>query len=394
MKSTQSQLYYPLRFNIRECSGAFGDIGTDLPLIIGVILASGMNGAWVFMLFGIAQIISGMYFRMPMPVQPLKVMAVLIITQQISPDIIMGGGLAIATIMLFITGSGLLDKFATIIPLCVVRGIQCALGIKLMWLAAGTYITSQGLPGMLLAMLVMCLLLGGRYAMGFPLSPIAILVGATVSFLFLDIVPPQYVSNSTTMTISSGFTPDAILTGLLLLALPQLPLSLSNAMVATHQTVKDLFPERDISIRKLGYSYVLHNFGAALLGGIPVCHGAGGLAGHYAFGGRTGGSVVIYGISFILMGALISVTSLEMILLFFPLPVLGVLLLFEGTVLAKLLTKVKVSALDIVIALFTILIALTLTNGFILALLSGMVLYHGINKIPAVSMDKYEVSKS
>src|SRR5690606_29030035 len=88
----------------------------------------------------------------------------------------------------------------------------------------------------------------------------------------------------------------------LLLALPQIPLSLGNSVLATRQVIHDLFPDRPVSVRRIGVSYGLLNLAASVLHGFPVCHGSGGVAGHYAFGGRTGGSVLLYGMLCIGLG--------------------------------------------------------------------------------------------
>ena len=55
-------------------------MGTDVPLIIGVALASHLDGASVLIMFGAMQILTGLAYRMPMPVQPLKAMAAIVET--------------------------------------------------------------------------------------------------------------------------------------------------------------------------------------------------------------------------------------------------------------------------------------------------------------------------
>src|SRR3990172_7175561 len=95
-----------IRFDRNEMAGSFGDIGTDLPLVVGMILAAGLDSPSVFILFGTMQILSGVIYGLPMPVQPLKAMAVLVITQKIAGNTLFGAGLAIALIMLFLSVSG------------------------------------------------------------------------------------------------------------------------------------------------------------------------------------------------------------------------------------------------------------------------------------------------
>ena len=62
------------------------------------------------------------------------------------------------------------------------------------------------------------------------------------------------------------------------------------------------------------------------LGGIPMCHGAGGMAGHVRFGVRTGGSLVFVG----LFLADPAATLFQL----FPTSVLGAILFFGGLELA------------------------------------------------------------
>lgn len=123
-------------------------------------------------------------------------------------------------------------------------------------------------------------------------------------------------------------------TGLLVLALPQLPLSLGNSLLAIERLAADLFPERAPGVRKLGFTYAAMNLVAPFLGGVPVCHGSGGMAGHYAFGARTGGSVVLYGGALVLVGAFFGGSFAE-VARFFPRAILGVLLFFEGLALLR-----------------------------------------------------------
>src|SRR5690606_1237588 len=123
-------------------------------------------------------------------------------------------------------------------------------------------------------------------------------------------------------------SPESIVTGFFVLALPQLPLSISNSVIATDRTLRDLFPARKIGVRKIGLTYGLANVAMPFFSGIPLCHGCGGLAGHYAFGARTGGSVVIYGSLFLALGLFFGGVADHAIRIF-PQPVLGVVLLFE-----------------------------------------------------------------
>lgn len=135
-----------IRFTLDEWAGAFGDIGTDLPLLAGMLLASRMPPGQVLLVFGACQIFSGLVHRIPMPVQPLKVVAALVIAQGLTGEVIAGAGLAIGAVMLGLTLSGALEGLTRLIPVSVVRGVQVGLGAKLCVLALGTYAGGQGWP--------------------------------------------------------------------------------------------------------------------------------------------------------------------------------------------------------------------------------------------------------
>ncbi|MDR7521738.1 MAG: putative sulfate/molybdate transporter [Armatimonadota bacterium] len=168
-------------------------------------------------------------------------------------------------------------------------------------------------------------------------------------------------------------TASDVLTGLLVLALPQIPLSLGNSILATHQSARDFFPDRPLSVRKIGATYAFMNLVQPFFSGIPTCHGSGGLVGHYTFGGRTGGSVVIYGGLYVLLGLLLS-GGFDEVIRVFPLPILGVLLLFEGLALMTLLGRLSDLKADLPIALLIGLIAGGLPYGYVVAMIVGMLL--------------------
>ncbi len=368
------------RFDRHELAGAFGDIGTDLPLIVALIGATDLNGATVLIVFGALQILTGIVYGLPMPMQPLKAMAATMIAASaagtpISGDVYRSGGLAIGVIMLVLSLSGGLNWLTRAIPSCVVRGIQFGLGLTLATLATGTYLPKLGGEGYVLAVLcaaVIIALWGNRCV---PAAPIVILLGLGYALwrtldlgeLALFQSAPEFGG----LTLSR----ERLWEGLLLLALPQLPLSLSNAVIATEHTVKDFFPEKRVTANQIGVTYGITNVIAAFAGGIPVCHGCGGLAGHYAFGARTGGSVMIYGSLYMLLGLVLG-ESVETFVAAFPLPVLGVMLLFESVAIMRLLRHVAGDQKELTIALLVGAVAAGIPKyGFLVGLIVGVLVW-------------------
>ncbi|OFZ49480.1 MAG: hypothetical protein A3D92_02255 [Bacteroidetes bacterium RIFCSPHIGHO2_02_FULL_44_7] len=161
--------------------------------------------------------------------------------------------------------------------------------------------------------------------------------------------------------------------GFIILTLPQIPLSIGNSVLATRQVAEDYFPQKKLGIKKIGLTYSLMNLIVPWFGGIPVCHGSGGMVGHYTFGARTGGSIVIYGTIYLVLGLFFSYVFGEAILLF-PKPMLGVILLFEGWALMKLTRDLKDSKTDLGIAFLVGLLAVGLPYGYIIGLVVGTLL--------------------
>jgi xanthine/uracil/vitamin C permease (AzgA family) len=310
---------------------------------------------------------------MPMPVQPLKAMAAIVITQKLAGSVLYGGGLAIGLLMLALTATRLIEWLARVTPLVVIRGIQFGLGLQLATLALREYVRADGLPGYVLAglaFLTTLALIGNRR---YPAALFVIALGIIYAALFT--LRTDAVLDSVGLRWPRLFVPTTadVLSGLLVLALPQIPLSLGNSILATQQSARDFFPDRPLSVRKISATYAVMNLIHPFFSGIPTCHGSGGLVGHYAFGGRTGGSVIIYGSLYILLGLFFS-GGFDDVIRVLPLPILGVLLLFEGLALMALLGRLPDLKADLPIALLVGLIAGSLPYGYVVAMVLGMLL--------------------
>lgn len=364
-----------VRFDRHELAGSFGDLGTDLPLIAGMIAATGIDGAHVFLIFGLLQILTGLVYGVPMPMQPLKAMAVLVITQKIAGDVLFGAGLAIAVIMLALSLSGALSWLARVIPQPAVRGVQLGLGLSLGALALKDYVPALGATGYFLAAISFALFLILQRNRRVPGALIVVALGLVYAALYSIDWSAVRLAERLALPQPQLPTLSAIWTGLLVLALPQLPLSLSNSVIATRQTLHDLFPGRATSVQRIGLTYGVANVLAGVFGGIPVCHGCGGLAGHYAFGARTGGSVVIYGSCYVVLGLLLG-DSVNTFVAAYPRPVLGVILLFEAVALMSLVRDTAGRPRDFALVLLVGLIAAGVPQGFVIGLLIGTALHY------------------
>jgi xanthine/uracil permease len=362
-----------VRFDRNELSGAFGDIGTDFPLLVGMIVVAGLDVTSSLVLFGAMQVFTGFFYGIPMPAEPLKAMAVIVITQKLSGNVLLGGGLAIGILMLLLTLTGLIDWLARAVPKIVVRGIQLGLGLQLAQLALKDYIPADKNPGYVLAGIAFVLtiaLLGNRR---FPPALFVILLGMAYGFIFK--IHMGDLAHSFGFALPHFHVPSRqdVLTGLVVLAIPQLPLSLGNSVLATRQVAEDYYPDRKFSIRQISTTYSLMNLVNPFFGGVPTCHGSGGMVGHYAFGARTGGSVIIYGSIYLALGLFLSrgfSTAIEL----FPKPILGVILLFEGINLMGLIRDQVASKADFLLVILIGLMCLGLSYGYVIGLSVGTAL--------------------
>lgn len=368
-----------LRFDRHELAGAFGDIGTDLPLIVGLIAFCGLDPASVCVMFGGLQIATGLLYGIPMPVQPLKAMATIMLAERLSPGTLAGGGLVIGVAMLVLAATRTLEWLARVVPLAVVRGIQLGLGLVLARLALGDYMKADGLRGYVLGAVAVAALIVLRRQRRVPAPLVVIVLGGLYALLY------SFDGHTWDGLVGLGLpkfavpTGDELARGALLLALPQLALSLGNSVLATSQATRDLFPGRAVGVTKIGFTYGLMNVVGPLFGGLPVCHGCGGLAGFHAFGARTGGAPVLYGAMYVLLG-LVLAPGFATVVRIFPMPVLGVVLLFEAVSLMLLVADVAADRAQMWIALLVAAAVIGLPNGYVVGLLAGTVLAHAARR--------------
>jgi hypothetical protein len=359
-----------VRFDRHELAGAFGDIGTDLPLLIGLCATCHLDSGSVFSLFGLMQMLTGLRYGLPMPVQPLKAMTTIMLAQRLPTGVFFGAGLVVGAAMLVLTASGLLRRIAQWVPRSVVRGLQLGLAITLGRLALGTYCMADGRTGMILAAGGLLLFLLLRRQRRIPAPLVLITIG--VIYALIRRAPLEHAATAFGLHLPTFVAPtlDEMRRGALILALPQLALSLGNSVLATTRASADLFPERPVSVRSIGYTYAAMNLIAPWFGGVPTCHGCGGLVGFYNFGARTGGAPILYGAMYLVAGFLFAPALNELVLLF-PLPILGVVLLLESLGLARLCRDVIGSRAAIFIVAVVTACVLWAPYGYFVALVVG-----------------------
>ena len=321
-------------YNLQELAGAFGDLGTLIPFLVGYITVNKMDPCGILLAFGLFKIFVGLYFKTPVPIQPMKAIGTAAITHAgtISAGAIWASGLFTGVFWLIMGVTGMVGWIARITSRPVVQGIVLGLGlgfvlegIKMMAadpLLAGVAVvltfvllSSDRIPAMLV-------LLGLGGAVAVVREPG--LLGELGRMSFHVRLPELALTKI-------GWQDLAI--GIMVLGLPQVALTLGNAIIATVEENNTLFPDRRITVKEIAVDHGIMNLVGTSLGGVPMCHGAGGMAGHVRFGARTGGALVILGAIVLFIGLFLS-DSVATLFKLFPRSLLGVILLFGGLELA------------------------------------------------------------
>jgi len=346
------------RFNRQEFAGSLGDLGTILPIAIGMILVNGLNPSGLFLSVGLFYILTGIYYGVTVSVQPMKVIGAYAIATAMSSGQVLAAGLLMGMVLLVLGLTGAIDIIGKYTPKSVTRGVQLSTGTLLMAqgvkLMIGTsklqlfhkmtepYLTVQSLGpipigifiGIAGALLTLFLLDNKKMPAGLVVVILGLFVGLIlgtkegfdkISFGFYL---PQWLPLG--FPVKTDFT-----FALFALVLPQLPMTVGNAVIANADLSKEYFGEKSkkVTYRGLSITMALGCILSFFLGGMPLCHGAGGLAAHYRFGARTAGSNFMIGILFVLLVLFLGSGILAVIYLI-PMAILGVLLIFAGSQLA------------------------------------------------------------
>jgi MFS superfamily sulfate permease-like transporter len=327
-----------LRFGLMEWAGAFGDLGTLVPFLVAYITLADVDPYGMLLGFGVAMIVTGIYYRTPFPVQPMKAIGAVATTNAAqgvaltNPNVVYAAGLATGVIWLLLGLTGLANRVARIMGRPVGQGIVLGLGFSFM--LDGIEMAASGwMLGAVATVVTLALLQNRR------LPAMLVLLGLGVGVTWIQdpqvlgrLAAMEVVFRAPTWTLGS-LTWNDVVVGTLFLALPQVPLTLGNAVVATTTQNNWLFPNRPVTERQVAISTGLMNLVAPAIGGVPMCHGAGGMAGQVRFGARSGGAPVILGGVLIVLAIFFS-PSIATLMMLFPRPILGVVLFFAGSELA------------------------------------------------------------
>lgn len=366
-----------LRFDRVELAGAFGDLGTLLPIVVAMIFINKLSPSSVFLAFGIFYLVAGYYYRLPIPVQPLKAVGAIALAYPaiITESVIGASGIIFGGFLLILSLSGMIDKLARLFSQAVIRGIQLTLGLiflkKGIELIINKNIFMSGIQGklaeypvnLILGILVFGLVLLLLDNKRFPAALAALAVGIIAGIALGGFAGKTLSLGPTEMHLIKPTLAD-YWTALIMLILPQIPLTIGNACVGTADTCASLFPgNTQLSKAKAGkfaLSMGIINLPAGFFGAVPMCHGTGGLAAHYRFGARTGGAPIMIGVFFVVIALLFGELGFTL-LAAIPQSVLGVLLIFAGLELCPLMRSLKTNE-EYFVALLIAGIALAVPN--------------------------------
>lgn len=360
------------KFPLSEISGSLGDLGTLLPLMIALAINNSISLSTTLVFSGFWNVLTGVLFGIPLPVQPMKVCRILIcppdyerrtgaesyqaiaavaIARKFSVYETTSAGFTTSGFVFIFSVTGLLRWFTRAIPTPVVKGIQVGAGLSLV-VSAGTsllqplgWIRPYAADNLIWAVFAYLALL---LTLRFPRVPYALLI------FILGIVLSILIAGSENLPSFKIWQPRTFLpswvdfrTGALDAGLGQLPLTTLNSVIAVSYLAADLFPNLPTpGVTSIGITVSVMNLIGGWFGAMPVCHGSGGLAAQYRFGARSGASIIILGIFKIILGFLFGETLVGL-LRAYPKSLLGIMVLAAGIELAKVGESLNHGARDL-----------------------------------------------
>jgi hypothetical protein len=363
-----------VRFDRRELAGALADIGVLVPIAVALIVGNGLSATAVLLPAGLLYLAAGFVYGLPIPVQPLKAFGAIAIAKGLGSEEIAAGALLMGVVFLTLGRLGVLDLAARAFPRALIRGVQLTVGLLFLKIAWGLLtdpprgFIEHALGAELAVPLAVTVVVLAFALRSRPITIALVVVGVVTTALLAG---SQVELGPSALSLPSidGAT---LLTAFTVLVLPQIPLSFANSCLATADAARTYFGRAAERVRPglLATTFGSANLLAGAVSGMPVCHGAGGLTAHVAFGARTGGAPVAMGIALLSL-ALGLGAGLASLLAAFPLPILAGVLATAGFLHIGLLRDLR-GARDWALALtvgtlgFTADLALALALGLAL----------------------------
>ena len=363
-----------------EFSAASGDLGTLVPYIVAYLVVVGMDAGAVFLSFGAALLVTGLYYRLPIPVQPMKAIGAAAAAHASQQVIVTPASVALSALItgafwLLASHSGLVRRAGEAVPRDVTKGIVMGVGVSLV-LEALRQAQADWIVGLAMAAVLLALNARSR------ISPFLLIVLAGVAIGAWR--RPDLVAGLAAAPVAfewpSWSQPDLTSPQLwlvaILLALPQIPLTFGNAIAGTAEEARREFPGSPVDASRLASSTGWMNIWAGMIGGPPMCHGSGGLAGYLAAGARTGWPVALLGLLFVL-AALFFQSGIATLLRLVPPGAIGAMLFVVGLYMVIGTAGSNRDKLERAVLLGTA--AVTIWNVGA-GLVAGLVLHHGLKR--------------
>ncbi|KAI2602084.1 hypothetical protein GGR54DRAFT_554585 [Hypoxylon sp. NC1633] len=336
---------------LAEISGALGDLGTLLPLMITLAVNGSISLSTTLVFSGFYNLATGVVFGIPLPVQPMKAIAAAAIASHASERETVAAGSVVAIVVLILSVTGLLHWATRVIPIPVVKGIQFGAGLSLI-ISAGTSLLQPfshhwdfPLDNLVWSFAAFLLLIMTQKASRFPYALIIFVVGLILAIIYVATSSHHHMPHFRIWDPwfkLPKWSADAIGMGV-----AQLPLTTLNSVIAASALAADLLPDLPTpSVTALGISVAAMNLLGCWFGAMPVCHGAGGLAAQYRFGARSGASIILLGLFKMLLGIIFGETLLDL-LMAFPKSLLGIMVIAAGLELAKVGQSLNYGASDL-----------------------------------------------
>ncbi|KAK5829350.1 hypothetical protein F5H01DRAFT_301865 [Linnemannia elongata] len=344
-------------FRLGELSGSLGDLGTLLPIMLSLSLTGQIDLTASLIFGGLWNIITGLTFRMPMCVQPMKSIAAIALTNHMSIGSVMSAGMGVSAVVMALGLTRTIHIVQKYTPMAVIRGIQLGTAISFGGKAAELVKQAKSFGGdswtwdnnyewAVFAFIVVFIFY--YRSKRIPTAMILFSIGLIIAFIKLYTNPPPKAVYPKIGVYTIGVTVptwDEFKHGFVSASLGQIPLTCLNSVIALAALAKDLFPERPTGTPTIAVSVGMMNLVGCFFGSIPFCHGSGGLAAQYRFGARTEVSIIILGLFKIFFGLFFG-SSLSGLIASYPSAILGVMLFVSGIELGAVARTVNDGVVD------------------------------------------------
>jgi hypothetical protein len=338
-----------------EVTGAIGDSVTVVPLVVAVAVLTDRSLGTILCWFGAVQIVWGLRYGVPVSVEPMKALVALLLAGAITAGEFLLAGLLAGAVLLGLGVTGTLARVGRHVGTATVRGVQ--FGVALVLFETGVRLGVGDLRAAAVAVGVAaaCVAVGRRELVALAVLAVGGAVAGARTGVPTPALPPVEV-------VAVGRIDPTVRTAAA--AASQLAMTVGNAALAASVLLSDYF-DRDVSADDLSTSMGVTNLLAVPLGGLPMCHGSGGIAGKYAFGARTAGANVVLGVGYVVA----AVCAVELVAAY-PLAMLGVVLAVVAAGLGRTsLRATDARAIPAVVAVGVVAVVANVGAAFLLGLL-------------------------